>query len=276
MINLKKDQPELRISQSRRSRLINEEIARAERLRPTIFDIKKKSPADLADKVLARCAGGWVEVTDELFMDSICPADLFKFPCPWDELIKGGCRMLRLCQSLEANNRYRCTDRPSPERCQTFCDENHEGARPCPQKHFANPKAGGHKCEDCTRRVQGLGPPYLPVSCPHLHCEVKHSCRFVIAKNNGDCQRLCKKGEGRCLGRCQKTCNFFVKKKRNCPAGHDFEKGRINSARCFEAHLADALFAGAQNIEWKPSEVRRRNDNMAMPQSKAGKMNGCS
>ncbi|RMZ77736.1 hypothetical protein DV738_g4258, partial [Chaetothyriales sp. CBS 135597] len=63
--------------------------------------------------------------------------------------------------------------------------------------------------------------------CPHIHAEVEPSCRFVASF---------------------RKCTIVLDKAYDCAVGHDLEAARQVSRSRFEAHVLDALHAGATRV----------------------------
>ena len=102
--------------------------------------------------------------------------------------------------------------------------------------HWQCPDGGLRKAENESNE---------PTECPHLHWEVDTSCRYVVAgvdKEGHDipCPVVCFKGF-------------------SCSCGHDFASGRVTARRRLEAHVRDALHAGARG------HVKPRTVLMAQP-----------
>jgi hypothetical protein len=67
-------------------------------------------------------------------------------------------------------------------------------------------------------------------SCPHIHCEIDISCRYV-AQNAPKAS--------------SNTCKEVLEKDRQCSAGHDFEQAREAAWAAYSSHQEEAKVLAA-------------------------------
>ncbi|RMZ85585.1 hypothetical protein DV737_g629, partial [Chaetothyriales sp. CBS 132003] len=171
----------------------------------------KLTPVDELEegKYYAQWAGGYVEINDDLIARCICPADLLQHPCPWDEL-EG--------EATEINGFF-----GGKQELEKYTEYQ------CPDWEGLNPEKLAEDDENYESRydTKQEWERRHESKCPHIHGEVEPSCRFIASF---------------------RKCTIVLEKAYDCAVGHDLEAARQVSRSRFEAHILDALHAGATRL----------------------------